>query len=358
MQVAFFAPLKAPTHPVPSGDRQMARNLMALLGAQGAGVILASELRTRDGSGDAANQRRLTEDADTEIARLDATLPEDTALWVTYHNYYKAPDLLGPRIARQRGIPYVLIESSRARKRLTGPWASFAAAAEAASDAAAVIFYPTAHDRETLDRDRPPGQVLAHLPPFLSAPDLPPPGRPVPGRLLAAGMMRPGDKMASYRLIAETLPALAHPDWHLQIAGDGPARDAVRTLFAPFGERVRFLGQLDRTGLDTAYAQADLFLWPGVNEAFGMVYLEAQSFGVPVVAQDRPGVRDVVARTCPPVVSGPAGLAMRCDWLLEDPARRQAASLLARRTISDHHLHPAAARAFWDVVAPLVKGTP
>ena len=59
MQVAFFAPLKAPTHPVPSGDRQMARNLMALLGAQGAGVILASELRTRDGSGDAANQRRL-----------------------------------------------------------------------------------------------------------------------------------------------------------------------------------------------------------------------------------------------------------------------------------------------------------
>ena len=208
MRVAFFAPLKAPTHPVPSGDREMARNLMAMLAREGAEVILASELRLRDGSGDTANQSRLRADASAEVERLVTELPDDVALWVSYHNYYKAPDLIGPEVARRRGIPYVLIESSRARKRLTGPWAGFAAAAEAASDAADVIFYPTEQDRETLERDRSAGQILAQLPPFLARDDLPAPGRPVPGRLLAAGMMRPGDKMASYRLIAATLPAL------------------------------------------------------------------------------------------------------------------------------------------------------
>ena len=357
MRVAFFAPLKAPSHPVPSGDREMARNLMRMLGDHGAEVILASELRLRDGAGDVARQIRLIDDALDEADRLDRDLPADVALWVTYHNYYKAPDLLGPEVARRRGIPYVLIESSRARKRLTGPWADFASAAEAASDAAAVIFYPTEHDRETLERDRPEGQILAQLPPFLDADTLPPAGRPVPGRILAAGMMRPGDKLASYRLIAETLPALTHADWHLQIAGDGPARDTVRGLFSDWPDRVTFLGQLDRTALDAAYGQADLFLWPGVNEAFGMVYLEAQSHGLPCVAQDRPGVRDVlVAGPYPPVAAGAAGLALRCDWLIEDPARRQAESLRARAHIGAHHLRPAAANRFWATVAPLIEG--
>lgn len=359
MKLAFYAPMKAPTHPVPSGDREMARNLMAMLASRGNEVILASELRLRDGTGDVATQSRLMADAGDETERLMTELPEDLALWVTYHNYYKAPDLLGPVVARRRGIPYVQIEASRARKRLTGPWADFAAAAEAASDAAAVIFHPIEHDREVLMRDRAAEQVIAALPPFLAVEDLPPPGQPVPGRLLSVGMMRPGDKMGSYRLIAETLPALTHPDWHLQIAGDGPAGDAVRALFAPFGERVSFLGQLDRSGLDAAYASADLFLWPGVNEAYGMVFLEAQSFGVPAVAQDRPGVCDVVPDDArPPVAAGAAGLALRCDWLMEDRARRQAASRAARDTMRRRHLMPAAANRFHEVVAPLLERRP
>lgn len=249
----------------------------------------------------------------------------------------------------------MLIESSRARSRLTGPWADFAHAAEAASDAADAIFYVTQLDRETLERDRPAGQVLAHLPPFLATPALPPAGRPIPGRLLAAGMMRPGDKMASYRLIAQALPALSHPGWHLEIAGGGPAADRVRHLFEDWSDRVTFLGQLDPEGLAQAYDRADLFLWPGVNEAFGMVYLEAQAHGVPVVAQDRPGVRDVLAPAHhPPEIVGAVGLALRCDWLLEDRARRQEASLNARAHVARTHLRPAAAAQFWSVVGPLI----
>lgn len=355
MRIAFFAPLKPPGHPVPSGDREMARNLIAALSHGGrAEISVASELRLRDGAGDAHAQARLQARAAQEAARIIRDLPGDTRAWVTYHNYYKAPDLIGPVVAKRRRLPYVLVESTRAQKRLTGPWADFARAAEDASNAADAIFYPTEHDRLTLERDRAGGQSLAHLPPFLPAMDLPPPGRPVAGRLLAAGMMRPGDKLESYRLIAAALDHLGDIDWHLVIAGDGPARAEVERLFAPFGARVRILGQLDRAAMADAYGSASVLVWPGVNEAFGMVYLEAQAAGLPVVAQDRPGVRDVLAPGAYPAVdAGPAALAQRIAGLLGDTGSRCAAGAAAREFVAGAHLLPAASARLWSVLGPL-----
>ena len=52
MTIAFYAPLKAPDHPVPSGDRAMARALIAALKAGGQQVTLTSDLRLFDGKGD------------------------------------------------------------------------------------------------------------------------------------------------------------------------------------------------------------------------------------------------------------------------------------------------------------------
>ncbi|MEX0304918.1 MAG: glycosyltransferase family 1 protein, partial [Leisingera sp.] len=239
-RVAFYAPMKPPHHPVPSGDREIARNLMGLLSGSGADVQLASDLRVYDKRGNAEIQAEMRQRADEETARLIREMPE-TDLWVTYHNYYKAPDLIGPAVARARGIPYVQIESTRAKKRLTGPWSGFAEAAHAAADAAAAIFYFTEQDRFALNRDRCGGQTLTHLPPFLPLEALP--GKStLDGPMLAAGMMREGDKLHSYRIIAEALTHLPG-SWRLDIAGDGPGRPKVETLMAPFGSKVRFLGQ-------------------------------------------------------------------------------------------------------------------
>lgn len=124
-RIAFYAPMKPPHHPVPSGDRAIARNLMAMLTASGAEVQLASELRVYDKQGCADTQARLKDAASQEVARLLRDMPP-ADLWVTYHNYYKAPDLIGPAVARVRGIPYVQIESTRAQKRLSGDWAEYA----------------------------------------------------------------------------------------------------------------------------------------------------------------------------------------------------------------------------------------
>ncbi len=358
-RVAFYAPMKSPHHPVPSGDREMARNLMVAIAATGrARVDLVSDLCTRDKQGDVTVQRQLRARADTEAQRLIRDLPTDTGMWVTYHNYYKVPDLIGPVVARTRNLPYVQIEASRAKRRLTGPWAGFAQAAEDACDAADLIFYLTRHDLLTLERDRAPGQRLAHLPPFLPVDTLPQ-AQASGAHLLTVAMMRDGDKLASYQLLAQALTHLQAPDWRLDIVGDGPAKAQVRALMAPFGDHVHFLGQLGRDDLHAAYADAGVFVWPGVNEGFGMVYLEAQSFGLPVVAQDRPGVRDVVLPGGHPLPeAGAQAMARRIDTLLQDATLRQRTGAQAREMIARCHLRPSASATFWSAVTPVLESRP
>jgi glycosyltransferase involved in cell wall biosynthesis len=357
-RVAFYAPMKPPTHPVPSGDRAMARNLMAAIGAQ-ARVDLVSELQVHDSYGETGFQARMQGLAKHETDRLMRSLAENGAdCWVTYHNYYKAPDLIGPPVCRALNLPYIQIESTRARSRLTGPWANYAGAAEAATDAADVVLYLTELDLITLVRDRPETQKLIHLRPFLPIDTLPAPAARSGNTMLAVGMMRARDKLASYQIIADTLAAMTG-DWHLEIAGDGPERAQVEALMAPFAPRVTFLGQLDRASLARAYSRASLFFWPGVNEAYGMVYLEAQAHGLPVVAQDRPGVRDVVLSGNPVhVEAGPNALANVLTRLLSTPAIRQKLGNQARDTIAQIHLTHAASETIWSAITPLLEKRP
>ncbi|MEL7100544.1 MAG: glycosyltransferase family 4 protein [Pseudomonadota bacterium] len=341
--IAVYAPLKSPNHPVPSGDRTMGRALMAALYTAGVEPRLVSELRLYDKDGQREMQDALMNSAKDEIARL-LTHPDSGQwrAWLTYHNYYKAPDLIGPAVCSALHIPYLQVESTRARKRLTGPWAPFAEAAEAASDAAAVIFHLTARDGAALHAYAPPGQRIEHLPPFLNRSALPQPAA-CDGPMLAVGMLRPGDKLASYTLIAEVLHLL-DGEWRLDIIGSGAAQAEVAALMAPFGSRVRMLGRVEPDEMDAHYARAGLLLWPGVNEAFGLSYLEAQAHGLPVVAQDRPGVRDVVAAELVPEPLGAAGLARRVQDLLSDPEMRHNAGAVGREAVAARHLRPAAGR--------------
>ncbi|MEX0368483.1 MAG: glycosyltransferase [Ruegeria sp.] len=352
MTVAFYAPMKSPNHPVPSGDRTMARALMSALRHAAFDVALASDLRIYDRAGDPAMQIDLTRRADAEVQRILAgTDARGWRLWVTYHNYYKAPDLIGPSVARRLGIPYIQIESTRAKKRLTGPWAKFARAAEDASDAAHTILYVTARDAETLERDAPTGQRLLHLPPFLDRDTLPTPSDHT-GPMLSVGMMRPGDKLSSYALISETLAQLDPDlDWRLDIAGSGPTEADVIELMKPFGAKVRLLGTLDTAALERAYRSARLLFWPGVNEAFGYAYLEAQAAAVPVVAQDRPGMFEIMATVQSPVSAGPAAMAERLTCLLTQPDLHAQAARVARTFVEQRHLRPAAAAVLSEALA-------
>ena len=58
---------------------------------------------------------------------------------------------------------------------------------------------------------------------------------------------------------------------------------------------MRFAGAVPHAELPAIYASADLYLWPAINEAYGMAFLEAQAAGLPVVAGRTGGVPAVVA---------------------------------------------------------------
>ena len=334
MRVAFYAPLKPPDHPRASGDRAMARQLMAALRAGGHEVFLASRLRAFDGEGNRDTQRQISALARQEVTLLAARLLEDPPdLWFTYHCYFKAPDLIGPILSERLGVPYVVAEASHAEKRLKGPHAGFARKALDAISRADAVICMTARDREGLAgivrQER-----LYDLPPFVPLRAGPRrEDRRLPRRLLAVGMMRSGDKLHSYRLLSRALAELRHLPWRLTIVGDGPAARYVRQAFAPFRGRVDFAGAVPPERMARLYREHDLLVWPAVNEAYGMALMEASACGLPVVAGDEGGVREVIRH-------GVNGLVVRP----RDPA---AFARGAGRVMTDRALYRRLAQRGW-----------
>lgn len=82
----------------------------------------------------------------------------------------------------------------------------------------------------------------------------------------------------------------AHPEARLAVVGDGPSRPALESAFA--GRDAVFTGYLHGEELAAAYASADAFPYPGANETFGNVILEAMASGLPVVAPRSGGLLD------------------------------------------------------------------
>lgn len=326
MNIAFYAPMKPADSPIPSGDRQMARAIIGVLETLGHDVRIASSFRSWSKAGGDDKMQRLSklaaEEADRVLAEWSAEGWKPDMI-LTYHVYHKAPDWLGPRLSRALGIPYVIVEGARALKQQGGPWSVGFAAADDAFRAAGIVAAVTTEDIEGL-RPVVPAERLRLLLPFIETDRFRRAGeRRAPSdvpRLLAAGMMRDGDKRASYRVLADALDIVGERNWRLAIAGDGPAADEIRTWFA--AGRTTFLGEVAPQDMPSVYADADIFVWPAVNEAYGLVLIEAQASGLPVIAGASGGVPDIVddgvtGHLCP---EGDAmAFAAALDRLLGDP---------------------------------------
>lgn len=340
MRVAFYAPLKPPSHPIPSGDRRIARLLLRALRLKGHEVRVVSTFRSYEGEGNRARQEEIERRAAAEADRLLRTRlrrwrPD---AWFTYHLYQKAPDWLGPPIAKALGIPYLVAEAAYAPRRSKGRWDRGLAAVGEALRQADTVLMLNPNDEECVApllrrrtgavhavkpwlrepgfaawakrRKRRPAAAEPMLPfldvaPYRGARTRRRWYRAVVARrhaipaadpwLLAVGMMREGDKLASYRLLARALTGLERMPWRLLVVGEGPARASVRRAFARFGRRVHWLGARGERELRRIYVASDLLVWPGINEAIGMAILEAQAAGLTGVVGDVGAASSIIA---------------------------------------------------------------
>ena len=135
------------------------------------------------------------------------------------------------------------------------------------------------------------------------------------------------DVVSVFARMADRLPA------RLLLVGDGPERVRAQELARVLGvgERVRFLGK--QSSVAELLACSDLFLLPSVNEAFGLVALEALACGVPVISTNVGGLPEVM----PPPPAGAMfpvgdveGMAESGVTLLQDADLWKEASTLAR----------------------------
>lgn len=362
MNIAFYAPLKPPDHPVPSGDREIARALLQALRLRGHTVTLASRLRSFDARGDALRQARMhrtgSRIAERLVARWLRTDPPD--LWFTYHLHHKAPDFVGPAVCHALHVPYVVAEASIAPRQRTGPWAHGYAHALAAIGGADSVLFLNPGDVPEVRKLRGSQAASAMLAPFIDAARFagalrhrraqPQRAR---ARLITVAMMREGAKLASYRALAAALVRVADVDWELTVVGDGPARADVAAAFAPLAGRVSFVGACPAADVAALLDASDVFAWPAIDEAIGIVFLEAQACGLPVVGADTPGVAAVVAVGHTGLLTPPGNVPAFADAvrrLLCDGQLRDRMAAQARAHVRARHDLPAAAVHLDDIL--------
>ena len=149
--------------------------------------------------------------------------------------------------------------------------------------------------------------------------------------LLTVGRLVPRKGIAD---AIESLPPLArdHPIRYI-VAGDGPELERLRSLAGRLGVSgsVSFVGKTSEGELCGLYASSDVFILPSRSgsdptqvEGFGIVLLEAQMMGLPVVATRTGGIPEAVLedRTAILVAEGsPTEIGAAVRTLLEDRAR-------------------------------------
>ena len=108
----------------------------------------------------------------------------------------------------------------------------------------------------------------------------------------------------------------------------------IRNSYPDLAGKIRIHGKVSDADLATFFQSADIFFVPSRYESFGIVFVEAMAFGLPVIALEAGGLLDIVAHGETGFLGSaddPDGLAAMLETLILDPSRRQEMGLAARR---------------------------
>ncbi len=367
MKILLYAPMKHPDHPSPSGDRTIGREVRAMLLALGHEVEVVSRLssltmepaaRSLEDALALAQVKALTL---TARYRRAAVRPD---LWISFHLFAKSPDLLGPLVAQALDIPYVTISASVSSSDRSSAFRAGLALARTAIRRCDAVFWNKPKDKKAIARLA--KCPLEYLPPSVD-PERFAAARPLDLRAGGAGpviatlsLWRPGRKVDSLVFLARALTILHErapgAPWLAVVAGDATAPDPVvaskaradvRAAFAGLpAARGRFHGLVAPGEVPAFLKGADAFAFPGLREPLGMVFLEAQAAGLPVVAVGNSGIATMVSKDGAILVDAPEpeDYADALAALLADRERRARMGEAALRFVAAERSQ-AAARA-------------
>jgi len=144
-----------------------------------------------------------------------------------------------------------------------------------------------------------------------------------------------------------------HKETKFLIVGQGPLLNQLERSLESMNllGNFKFLGNLDDKHLPTAYNAADVFVLPSVQEGQGIVLLEAQASGVPVVAFDIGGINEAVSNEETGLLVERANtveLASALLRLLDDKSLREKMGFNGRRFVAENFT--------WDICAKRMLG--
>ncbi len=117
-------------------------------------------------------------------------------------------------------------------------------------------------------------------------------------RILAVSRLTVADRYKGIDTMIEAMPAIRErlPAAQLRIVGGGNDEGHLRELARELGlaGAVHFTGIISDAALRTEYAACDIFALPSRKEGFGLVYLEAMTYGKPCLAARAGGAPEVV----------------------------------------------------------------
>jgi len=129
---------------------------------------------------------------------------------------------------------------------------------------------------------------------------------------------------------------------HLTIVGDGPQRDRLEQLAYISGVKpfVTFTGELEYSQIPGELAKADLFATSSVSEVHPLTVIEAMATGLPVVANESPGISDIVEDGVTGLLGqdGEGALASRLLRLAKSPERTKRMGRAAAQASSHYRI--------------------